>query len=167
MKIERTPLTYNQGLDHTCINIVKLYWKPAVLAENARLRALAMIGAMRWRGATVAVDTPNITATAAIAARSHAGDETEGGELFSARIGRVLMCTTFDPIALIAEEMYVAQLHSLNTVNFSLVVVFAGWIYTLSRLVARNALVPDRRSVGRRYSRCRWSWSRSLCSPST
>lgn len=108
---------------------------------------------------------PTYLATATVAARCHASDETEGSHLaFSGLVGVEVRAVLFVR-ALVPEEMDVAHLYLLDAVHFDLVVVLTWWVDALTGAIASDDFLAISRLVCGRRVVDRRRWSSDLGSP--
>lgn len=161
-------LSDDESLDNIGVDVVKLDRKLALILKNARLGAFDVSSTVRWSRATMTVDTLDVRAAAAIAARSHTSHEAKGLDLIVGWACTVVVGALFAVGTLFAQVVSVAQLHLLDAVDFGLIVVFGWWIDALTTTIARNDFVSVHGLVCRR---CGWGcwrrWSCCLRGPST
>lgn len=132
-------LANNQGLDDIGVNIVQLRREFASLSENARLGTLgSRVRPMGGSRAAMTVNAFDIRATTSIETRCHACNEAESCNLFLSGVAIVDVCAAVVVGAFLAEEMDVAHLELLDTINFGFVIVLVGRIDALASSIACN-----------------------------
>jgi hypothetical protein len=114
----------------------------------------------------MAVNAFDVLAAASVEARSKACNEFQRVELILSGFIIVSMGAVVVIRTLLAQKVHIAHLHFLDTIHFSLVIVAARGVHTLSDTITCNELVTIRGLVNRRRRVSNWRrWSSGFGGP--
>lgn len=134
-------LPNDQRLNNIAIEIVQLWSKFALLSKDARLGAFDRVVLGLWSWASMAVDALEVCARAAVHAGRHARNKVKSRDLCRARLVVVSMGAVVAIRTLLAEEVYITELHGFYAIHLRFVIIPSHRIYTLAQTIASNDFV--------------------------
>jgi hypothetical protein len=128
------------------VDVVQFRRELALFSKDARLCTLDRV--LDGRGGTaVAVDALDVRAAATMDARSHPGNESQSVQFVSGRLIGVDVGAGASIGTLLAQKVYIAHFHFLDSVHLFLIVIAAGRVHTLPGPITCNDLVAICRFV--------------------